>query len=250
MRRIGRDRRLRHLDLVPEIEGRRRAVEAGPEVRRRRGRSDFQRRSAASGSFSPWPVSTQTTRPPGRSCATPATPAAEAGSQKMPFEPADRAPPLEQLLVGHGHDLGDRLRLLAVDGLRDADRGRDRLGALVRLHREQTRPAGAGLVEPAGVRERVPAAPVREREHVGRAAELFDDLAGGRRLPFDPVRVDRVHVHQPSSSARRRASACASSNVPSTSRRSAPAASTCASLPRATAPFGITITAGSPARAA
>src|SRR5262249_21986531 len=74
--RVGRLVPLADLDLVPEVERRRRTVEAGPEVRRGRRRADPHSRSAASGSFSPWPVMTQTTRPPGRTVATPARPAA------------------------------------------------------------------------------------------------------------------------------------------------------------------------------
>src|SRR5581483_8592085 len=75
---------LADLDLVPEVERGGRAVEPRPEVRGRRRRADPHRRSAASGSFRPWPVSTATTRPPGRTRATPAMPAADAGSQNRP----------------------------------------------------------------------------------------------------------------------------------------------------------------------
>src|SRR5262249_58203862 len=86
-----------HIDLVPEIERNSDAVEPWPKVRGRSGRADAQRvgqataaiasgsgstatgggvsRSTASGSLSPWPVMTQTTRVPG---ASPAGPSAAA----------------------------------------------------------------------------------------------------------------------------------------------------------------------------
>src|SRR4029077_11473058 len=90
---------LGHLDLVPEVEGDGRTVEAGAEVGssgRCARRDGFvpHSRSTASGSFSPWPVRTQTTRPFGRTRATPATPAADAGSPKTPYSrPPPRHPP-------------------------------------------------------------------------------------------------------------------------------------------------------------
>src|SRR6266511_66163 len=92
-------------ELVPEIQRRRRAVEAGAEVRRRCRRAHAHRvrhantsaiastststigsamRSTASGSLSPWPVTTTTTVPAAPTFCTAASPAALAGSQKMP----------------------------------------------------------------------------------------------------------------------------------------------------------------------
>src|SRR3954469_15090429 len=100
---------LLHLELEVEAEGGRHRVIARAEVGRRRGHPHDSvpphgastARSTASidtsqgttcaarfravcGSFSPWPVSTQTTRPDAPYFRSPATDAAEAGSQKTP----------------------------------------------------------------------------------------------------------------------------------------------------------------------
>src|SRR5207249_3569578 len=83
---------LGELELVPEIERGPGAVEARPEVRGGGGSAHLDHepapgiRSSASGSLSPWPVSTNTTRVPSAKPvrSTPARAAADAGSQKMP----------------------------------------------------------------------------------------------------------------------------------------------------------------------
>ena len=96
----------RDLQLVPEVERDGGAVEARPEVRgRRRGaRREIvtRRRRRRSGSFSPWPVTTQTTRLPGSSpaSASPATPAALDGSAKSALLAREQPPGGEDLVVG------------------------------------------------------------------------------------------------------------------------------------------------------
>src|SRR5256886_424924 len=80
------------LELVPEIERRPGAVETRPEIGRGCRGADVdhepgsRRRSSAPGSFSPCPVRTSTTRVPSARLqrSTPASAAAEAGSQKTP----------------------------------------------------------------------------------------------------------------------------------------------------------------------
>ena len=56
---------------------------------------------AVCGSFSPWPVSTHTTRPSAPLASSPATDAAEAGSQNTPSREASSVVGLEDLVVGH-----------------------------------------------------------------------------------------------------------------------------------------------------
>ena len=91
VRRVGRlVGALRHLDLVPEIErdaaqskpGPRLAVVAG--ARTLIGARRLRVLQPVAGEHA------DDTRPAGRTCATPATPAADAGSQKSALEPHDR----------------------------------------------------------------------------------------------------------------------------------------------------------------
>ena len=89
--------------------------------------------STAAVSLSPWPVRTQTTVLPGSSstCASPAKPAADDGSQKMPSRLAISSHASVISVVGDGDDLdaavGDeRVDLVEVRGLGDADRGGER----------------------------------------------------------------------------------------------------------------------------
>src|SRR4029079_14592734 len=104
---------LAHDELVPEVERRAGAVESGADVRGRGRRADAHgkrqaklsttasassstagsaMRSTASGSFSPWPVTTTTTVPDAPTFVTAARPAAPAGPQQIPRRAAG-APP-------------------------------------------------------------------------------------------------------------------------------------------------------------
>ena len=119
---------------------------------------------AVSGSFRPWPVRVQTIRSPflntPRSAAflTPATDAAEAGSQKIPLGGGDDSVGLEDLLVGDHIDespgfVPGLLRPLPRRRVADADGGGDGLGV-----RHHLPPSRSG------------AAPRRlEADHLGRA---------------------------------------------------------------------------------
>ena len=99
----------------------------------------------------------------------------------------------KDLVVVDGDDRAARplervLDLVAVDRLDDADRRRDGVGALRRLDRVQARQRAGRLEEAARVRLRVAAAAVRERQHVGHAAELLEDLERSGLLALDAVR--------------------------------------------------------------
>ena len=80
----------------------------------------------------------------------------------------------------------------AVDRSRDADRRGVRRRAVGRLDRRRAAAPAPGLQEALRVRHRVAASAVRESEHVGRSAELLDDLERCGLLSFDPIRVRRV----------------------------------------------------------
>ena len=220
---------VRHLELVPQVERHGGTVEARADVRRARRRANANRghldaasiasgsgstvtgaglrRAAVSGSFSPWPVTTQTTREPGSSStpARAASPAADAGSQKTPSACASSLPRLEDRVVGERDDgsagpLQRGVDVRRVRRLDDADRGRDGRRPLGGLPADELRHSDAALREPSRVRREVPTAAVRQGEHVGGAAERLDDLERGGLLALEPVGVQRVDVHvRPSS---------------------------------------------------
>ena len=80
------------------------------------------------------------------------------------------------------------------------------------------------LGEALRVRGHVAAPAVRQREHVGRAAELLDDLERGGLLALDPVRVsESTSANEPSSASSRQLRS-ASSKLPRTSSTFAPTA--------------------------
>ena len=208
-----------HLQLVPELERDADAVEAGADVRgrRRRPHRDPQarylkrrprrshrrrarpRRAAAPcgrrvpGSLRPWPVITQTTREPGSGGLTrsPAMPAAEDGSQKSPSSAARSCQAVRICSSVTVTISAAFLRLGAVGGRDDPDRGGEGLGAGRRLGRDDSL-LPAELLEPEGVGTRVAAASVRQGQQVGGAAELLDDLERRGLLALEPVRVERV----------------------------------------------------------
>ena len=95
----------------------------------------------------------------------------------------------------------------------------------------------------------LPPPPYGQREHVGGAAELLDDLERRRLLALDPVRVERVDEHQHAALGQLEADFSASSKLPLTSATFAATARDCADLAAAIAPCGVSTTAVRPARA-
>ncbi len=178
--------------------------------------------SAVWGSLSPLPVRTQTivasgstpSRPSPTSRRIPATPAADDGSQKTPFEPGQVAIGGQDLVVGDrldpatGFVAGCR-RLRPAGRVADPDRGGDRLGLgdrvtehdrrrtgrLEAVHPGQPRaePGSVVVAETGPVGADVAGVADRDREDVGRPAEVVADLERGRLLAGQAVRVDRVH---------------------------------------------------------
>ena len=74
------------------------------------GITGLARFMAVCGSLRPWPVSTHTTRPSAPLASSPATDAAEAGSQNTPSREAEQVVGVEDLVVGHRAHLAARGR--------------------------------------------------------------------------------------------------------------------------------------------
>ena len=167
------------------------AVEPRAEVRRGRGRARPHSRSTASGILEPVAGEHADDPPLGPNLRDPGHARCGGRLAEQPLEPRDRLPPLEQLGIAHRHDLGHPSTCSRCTGstMRIAEPT-----VVARSPDCTDRIRGRRVAEPAEIGGRVPAAAVREREHVGQPAELLDDLARGRRLALDPVRVDRVHV--------------------------------------------------------
>ena len=145
-------------------------------------------------------MTTQTTRTSRNPVAsTAAIPAALAGSQNTPSSCASERHARSSSASESEHDLAagaveDLADLLAVHGLADADRAREGVTPLRRLTEEEARQR---LAEPPRVADRVAASAVRQREHVGEAAELLEHLTCRRGLALDAVGIDRVDVDEP-----------------------------------------------------
>ena len=213
------ERRLLDLDRVPEVERRGRGVEPRADVRGRRRRSRDDHASASStasseastmvavdastapASLRPWPVTMQT--------AVDAA-AAELGERgdsrrrrRLAEHPSTRASvdhAVAKLGLRQRHDgqpsaVDQRVDALAVRRLGDPDRRCERRRPLGRLADDERR-GDAGVVAAGRDRGHVAAAAVGERDHVGDASELLDDLADHRPLAVDPVRVQRVDEHE------------------------------------------------------
>ena len=137
-------------------------------------------------------MSVTTTRPPKTPRATAASPAAEDGSQKTPSSSANERHAAtissSETVTTRAPGRGDLRR---VHRLGDADRGGERARAVGGLRGDDRR-LQPELRERGRVRGRVPAAAVRDRERVRRAAELLDDLVHRGLLAGDAVRVERV----------------------------------------------------------
>ena len=216
---------------------------------RRRARTPHSR-STASGSFSPWPVSTQTTRPPGLTCATPATPAADAGSQNSPSSRAIAGHHSSSSASLDRHDLGGRLRP-ARGGRARRSGSPSRPSSRARPTARRGSAAGrAASSKPRTYAQVFPPPPYGSASTSGgppssstisHAADVWPSIRSGL--------IELTFTSPP----RRRAAAprrCASSNEPSISRSSAPARApgrACRARPRRP---GAGSRAGSPARAA
>ena len=157
---------------------------------------------AQSGSFKPCPVNTQTTVFPAA-----IIPSAPSFARELPVG-------VQDLAVGNGADRAfgiarGFLRLFPRGRIPDADRGRDRRRLLDRMADDDRRRTGRLEAEHAGqerdvvrvalfavalpVRRDVPGVPYRHHVVVGRASQRPADLERAGLLPFDPVRVHRVH---------------------------------------------------------
>ena len=175
---------------------------------------------AQSGSFSPWPVTVQTTRSPGaispsrQAFRKPATLAALDGSTKTPSRVASSlyaarisrsltarmAPPdSSRAAIACCHEAGLPMRIAVamVEG-RGHDLAPHDGRASGGLEAEHSRPgaAGARLGRQLGVappvRGDVAGVADRKAVHRRRPAERVADLEGGRLLTLDPVRIDAV----------------------------------------------------------
>ena len=138
-------------------------------------------------------MTTQTTREPGsgRFVRSPAMPAAEDGSQKRPSSRA-RSCQAARICSSETDTTSAAASASArCAGRRDPDRGGERLRAGGRLHGDDAL-LDAELLEAERVGARVAAAAVGQRQQVGRAAELLDELERGRLLALQAVRVERV----------------------------------------------------------
>ena len=163
------------------------------------------------GSFRPLPVRTQTTvasgarsSPAAASAGCPARLAADDGSQKTPSCRGEVAVGGQDLVVGDGLDPAaglvagrDRLRPAAglpiriavaivsgsVDRVADHERcGAGRLEAEHPRRRPDVRPAAAVVAEPGPIGADVAGVADRDRQDVGRPAEVVADLEGGGLL--------------------------------------------------------------------
>ena len=145
-------------------------------------------------------MTTQTTRTSRNPVAsTRCNPGSAGGLAEHPLLVRQRAPRPLELRLGERDDLAagaveDLADLLAVHGLADPDRAREGVTPLRRLTEEE---AWQDFAEPPGVADRVAASAVRQREHVGEAAELLEHLARRRGLALDAVGIDRVDVDEP-----------------------------------------------------
>ncbi len=162
-------------------------------------RSRARRISAFAVSLRPWPVTTQTTRLAGVDAAlsSAASPAADDGSQKRPSLVASSSQAStisSSVTVTISTGVSATSASLAMRRLGDADRGGERVARSAACADDEPRRLRPSSAKPWRTRG-VAAAAVREREHVGRAAELLDDLERRRLLALDPVRVERVDEH-------------------------------------------------------
>ena len=214
------------LELVPQVEGDRRAVEPRPEVGRAR-RSAYAgqdrqldasaiasgsgstttgtglSRAAVSESLSPCPVSTQTARVPGPTpvSASAARPAADEGSQRTPSSCARSRHAWTNRVVRERHDVAagrphGLVGSLRVSWVGDSDRGRHGRRAFRNLPGQQGRQARTRLCEPSRVRAE--GCRLRRREVRGRWARL----RGPRRSRTRPSSAPRGDGRSASSRGR------------------------------------------------
>src|SRR5215467_3772845 len=249
---------LGQLELVPEIERGSGCVESGAEVGRRRGCAEARHGSIAAGSFRPWPVTMQTMRSPGllALCASPAMPAAEAGSEKTPSSvlsslqasrisssvtvmtpPPDRstASCTQRPCTGSVIRIADA----TVSGLRAASTGCS--GGDLPTSSSKPRATARVLPPPPYGRTTTSGTPPSCLA-ISAATVIWPSIRSS--LPPELTNVE------PGSDARSSACANASENEPSSSTICPPTARTCTSFDAAIAPAGTTISDSIPARAA
>ena len=266
--------RVLDLQLVPELERGSGRVEARAEVRGRRGREGADHpiasstassvastvceppSSTAPASFSPCPVTMQTTVVPATSGE--ALERRDPGRRRRLAEDAllvrEQLPGAAQLVLAERDDLDASRRdelghVRGVRRLADPDRRGPRRRTLGGLPDDDPR-RDTGVGEAGSDGGDVAAAAEGQRDDVGRGAELLEDLTDDGLLALDAVRVERVDEHESVALPELAAEPQRVVEAAATSSSRAPAARACARLAVAVAPAGVSTIASSPARAA
>src|SRR5256885_14551287 len=254
--RLARAAAFGQLHFVPEVERGAGNVETGAEVRRRRRGAEARHVPTAAGSFKPWPVTMQTTRPSCSACARPAMPAADAGSEKTPsrvrrFLQASRisssvtvmSEPPERSIASCTHFSGTGAMMRIADATVSGRCAASTGYSVGRVPTSSSNPRATARVLPPPPYGRVTTSGAPPScSAISAATVIWPSMRSS--LPPELTSVE------PGSEASSSACANASENEPSISTIWPPTARTCTSLEAAIAPAGTTITASIPARAA